>query len=595
MLGRATCVVLALGLLSAAACSSGDGGDATGGAGPTATGSAGGTGGVSSTGGAGGSAGGTGGSAGTSGAGGSVAGMPATGGSAGASVGGAAGSGTAGAGMTATGGSAGATAGNGSGGSGGQAPTGPLALTAIGANQSVGLEWNPQPGAEGYRVHYAMGAAATVADPSFDVEATHSTAVHRGLTNGTAYHYLVAPLVAGAEAAPSNDATATPAGEWVLEELGSGIFEDVATGGVVAKVPIEKRVHVLLFAEAYGADDLAVFHDLSSHDGNRGNDVDRWVDEIFGIEPYVSLREAFVVWYIARPSTTDSAGGDTAFMVPVDGGVQSPTTETTARAWDAIALHPYPPTDNSGGGFGSVRTHVASFLIFDPQNGRAGVSGITTSLRNPADQQQRIATAFGVGHAHEFTHAFSGLRDEYLEDDNSPPNNTTELSNVVAGNACGELPWSHLLAGGTINASTAELVGAFGRDTHGFHAELHCLLNGTHDNATYYGGNGLLRTNDRMCNFCREVTAYYVYARSSVLPVGTAGFDTWKASYRAAWFERHPFFVPEVVPQTNDVRNPDQGMPYYEACVAADAAPAASRLVAPGPSPRRVGCVVEGD
>ena len=59
--------------------------------------------------------------------------------------------------------------------------------------------------------------------------------------------------------APST-ATATPAGEWVLEELGSGIFEDVSTGQPVAKVPIEKRIHVLLFAEAYGADALAGFH-----------------------------------------------------------------------------------------------------------------------------------------------------------------------------------------------------------------------------------------------------------------------------------------------------------------------------------------------
>jgi hypothetical protein len=465
----------------------------------------------------------------------------------------------------------------------------------MGANQTVGLEWNAQPGAEGYRVHYAAGAAATVADPSFDVDGARTTAVHRGLTNGTVYHYLVAPIVGGAATAPSNEATATPAGEWILEELGSGIFEDVSTGQPVAKVPIEKRIHVLLFAEAYGADELAVFHDVAGHDDARDNDVDRWVDEIFRLKPYVDLREAFVVWAIARPSTTDSAGGDTAFMVPVNGGVQSPTTETAARTWDAIALHPYPPTDFSGGGFGNVRTHVASFLIFDPQNGRAGVSGIATSLRNPADMQQRISTGFGVGHAHEFTHAFSGLRDEYLEDDNSPPSNTNELSNVVASNVCGELPWSHLLAGSTANASTMELVGAFGRTTHGFHSELQCLLNGTHDNATYYGGNGLLRSNDRMCNFCREISAYHVYARSSVIPIGTAGFEAWKASYRAKWFERFPFFAPEVVPQTNDVRNPAQGMPHYEACVAADAAPAESR-VEPAPTrPRRSGCVVETD
>jgi hypothetical protein len=537
------------------------------------------------------------GSAGMVNAGGSGAGVPATGGNAGTTTGGGAGSAGVGggAGMPATGASAGTATSGGSGGSGGQPPAGPLALTAIGANQTVGLEWNAQPGAEAYRVHYAAGATATVADPSFDVDGARTTAVHRGRTNGTVYHYLVAPIFGGAAASTSSEATATPAGEWMLEELGSGIFEDVSTGQPVAKVPLEKRIHVLLFAEGYGTDDLPVFHDVAGHDGSRDNDVDRWVDEIFRIKPYVDLREAFVVWAMARPSATDSAGGDTAFMVPVSGGVQSPTTETAARAWDAIALHPYPPTDFSGGGFGTVRTHVASFLIFDPQNGRAGVSGIATSLRNPADMQQRISTAFGVGHAHEFTHAFSGLRDEYLEDDNSPPGNTNELSNVVASNVCGELPWSHLLAGGAANASTTELVGAFGRDTHGFHSELTCLLNGTHDNATYYGGNGLLRTNDRMCNFCREISAYHVYARSSVIAISTAGFETWKTSYRDRWFERFPFFAPEVIPQTNDVRNPAEGMPHYEACVAADAAPAESRVEPARSGPRRSGCIVEAD
>jgi hypothetical protein len=583
MLARAASLVLALGLLSAAACAGGAGGDASGGSGGAV--SSGGTGGVA------GGSGGAGADAGTTAAGGAGAGASAAGGSAGGPAGGSAGTGVSGGGMTSTAGGAGA----GAGGTGGQLPAGPLALSVIAANQSVGLEWNAQPGAESYRVHYAAGMTATLAAPSFDVEATRTTAVHRGLTNGTVYHYLVAPIVGGAEGAASNEATATPAGEWVLEELGSGLFEDVSMGRPVARVPIEKRIHVLLFAEAYGAEDLAGFHDVANHDADRTNDVDRWVDEIFGLKPYVDLREAFVVWYIARPSNTDSAGGDTAFMVPVSGGVQSPTTETAARAWDAIALHPYPPTDFSGGGFGNLRTHVASFLILDPQNGRAGVSGITTSLRNPADMQQRISTAFGVGHAHEFTHAFAALRDEYLEDDNSPPNGTGEFSNVVASNVCGELPWSHLLAGGAINASTMDLVGAFGRTTHGFHSELHCLLNGTHDNATYYGGDGLLRTNDRMCNFCREVSAFYVYARSSVLPMGDAGVEAWKANYRSKWFERFPFFVPDVVPQTNDVRNPDEGMPYYEACIAADVFPAASRLEPRSTNPGRAGCIVESD
>jgi hypothetical protein len=585
MLGRAACLVLALGLLSAAGCASGEDARA-----PATAGS----GGTTSSGGAGASAAGSGAAGAGAGAssGASGAGMPA-GGAAGKATGGNSGVGAAAGAVT--GGSAGSGGGSGTAGSGGQPPAGPLELSAIGANQTVGLEWNAQPGAEGYRVHYAAGTTATVADPSFDVDGARTTAVHRGLMNGTVYHYLIAPLVAGLEASVSNEATATPAGEWTLEELGSGIFEDVSTGQPVPKVAIEKRIHVLLFAEGYGASDLGVFHSVESHDGNRGNDVDRWVDEIFGIKPYEDLREAFVVWTIARPSTTDSTGGDTAFMVPVSGGgVQSPTTETATRAWDAIALHPYPPMDFSGGGFGNLRTHVAAFLMFDPDNGRAGVSGITTSLRNPEDTQERISTAFGIGHAHEFTHAFAALRDEYLEDDNDPPNDTGALSNVVASNVCSELPWSHLMTGSPANPSTTELVGAFGRETHGFHSELNCLMNGTHDNATYYGGNGLLRTNDRMCNFCREVTGYHVYARSSVFPMGDEGVETWTTSYRDKWFERFPFFVPEVVPQTNDVRNPAEGMAFYEPCVVVDAARAESR-VGPARGNRRSGCIVESD
>jgi hypothetical protein len=98
-----------------------------------------------------------------------------------------------------------------------------------------------------------------------------------------------------------------------------------------------------------------------------------------------------------------------------------------------------------------------------------------------------------------------------------------------------------------------------------------------------------------MCNFCREVTGYYVYARSSVIPMGNAGIDTWKATYRAKWWQRFPFFVPQVVPQTNDLRNPAQGMSYYEACSAANVTPAQSRIETGGPNRRRSGCVVEGD
>ena len=108
---------------------------------------------------------------------------------------------------------------------------------------------------------------------------------------------------------------------------------------------------------------------------------------------------------------------------------------------DAFA---YPPAASS-------RNFVASFLLFDPARGRAGVSGHTTSCPNPADRNLTMRCAFGIGHAHEFTHAFSDVRDEYLEDNNTRTGAGNAWSNVSGTNRCDEVPWAHLLLGRGIN------------------------------------------------------------------------------------------------------------------------------------------------
>jgi len=482
-------------------------------------------------------------------------------------------------------------------GAGGAGPPGPVTAQAIGANTTVGLDWTAIPGAEQYAVYWATATGVTPATGQRVVTSSPAW-VHRGLTNGTPYYYVVAPIVSGVEGTPSPEATATPGGEWVLEELGSGIFEDVRTGGEVPRVAVPDRIHLLLFAEGYAAADLAILHAVSDHDGARTNDVDRWVDLVFGIQPYTDFRQAFVVWYLPRASATHIDGGSTAFMVPADttsGIGQVPADGETSRlAWEAIGIFPFAPANFDGPSQGVARNVVTPFLVFDPSRGRAGLSGRALSLRNPANTSQRVAACFGIGHAHEFTHAFSSVRDEYLEDDNSPPTQWSSTSNVVGTTTCSELPWQHLLQGSAVNPSQGDLVGAFGRPQHGYHPELLCLMNGTHDNATYYGGSGLLRVEDRMCNFCREMAALRIYQRSGIVPAGQTGTDTWATEYRSPFFSRHPFFVPAVVPQTNDVRNPSQGTPYYEACTLASygevAAPAPSL---PSGDLRAAGCVLD--
>lgn len=454
-------------------------------------------------------------------------------------------------------------------GSGGAAGGGPvmggvdpsaITLTAVSANQTVGLDWPRIAGATGYRVYWSMTAGVTpMSGQAIDV--VEPGYVHRALTNGSAYYYVITSLLASGEGPLSTEATATPGGDWTLEVLGAGDFVDVSTGERVPQVPLAQRIHVLLLAEGYLEGELGIFHDHAQHNlDDPENDVDRWLAEVFAIDPYSQLREAFVVWYYAKPSSAHIDQGETAF-----GNDPSTVGETLFPALDGEGTDafPFPLTT-------TTKNYVASFLLFDPARGRAGVSGYASQCSNPEDSQQRIGCAFGVGHAHEFTHAFAGVRDEYMENDNNLPQES-ETSNIYPTNTCDALPWAHLLEGRGIN-DTADLVGAFGHAERGYHSELLCLMNGTHDNGQYWCASGdeaytsLTLRPSRLCNYCRELTGYHVMRRSGLLPEMN-GFETWKAMYRMPFYDTFGFAVPEgTLPQTLEC-NRGEAKAVYEACV----------------------------
>jgi hypothetical protein len=430
-----------------------------------------------------------------------------------------------------------------------------IALTALGANGTVGLDWTRDSAATGYRIYWSTTPNVNPATAQ-KLDSAEPSFVHRGLTNGTRYHYKVAVVTAAGEAKLSNEVMATPGGEWVLEVLGSGDFDDIETGARVPRLPIERRVQVLLLAEGYLAGELPVFHDHAGHNlATPTNDVDRWIKEVFDLEPYSKLREGFVIWYLPRASATHIDGMQSAFAMP------APALWTTldGAGPDAFA---FPPT-------AATRNVVASFLLFDPARGRAGVSGRTTSCPNPADRNLTVPCAFGIGHAHEFTHAFSSVSDEYLEDMNTRTGPGNPWSNVSGSNRCAEVPWAHLLPGAGINTGPAELVGAFGRPERGYHSELKCQMNGTHENGSYWcaAGDSLTLRVNRFCNFCRELTVFRLLFRTGIL-TGTnqQAFSTWASRYRQPFFRRFGFSVPMPVPQT--LRCPTQmDRAVYEACV----------------------------
>ncbi len=91
---------------------------------------------------------------------------------------------------------------------GSSVPAVPIALAAMAGNQQISLSWTASAGATSYHVK----RATTSGGPYTQVAApTTASYVNSGLTNGTAYFYVVSALNATGESANSTQASATPA------------------------------------------------------------------------------------------------------------------------------------------------------------------------------------------------------------------------------------------------------------------------------------------------------------------------------------------------------------------------------------------------
>lgn len=105
-------------------------------------------------------------------------------------------------------GGSGGSGGGGGGGGGGNPPPAPTGLTATAGNQQVSLSWSASTGATSYNVKRGTvngGPYTTASSP------TTTSYSDTGLTNGTAYYYVVTAVNANGESGNSNQASATPA------------------------------------------------------------------------------------------------------------------------------------------------------------------------------------------------------------------------------------------------------------------------------------------------------------------------------------------------------------------------------------------------
>ena len=342
-------------------------------------------------------------------------------------------------------------------------------------------------------------------------------------------------------------------GKFQMYYEGSGAVPDLSSGQTV-QLPIAQRIHVIVFGEGYTAVDLAA--------GKYESDLARWYSEVFRVAPMGYFREAFIIWkYPVASSEHVVADGqaDSYFKIRVVAGSVSSTLDSTAAImWPLITTQfPYVPQQyypSTGTTSRLAKNMTVSFMVYSTQSGRSGFSGITTSLGNPANSNQRMATAFALGQQHEFMHAMARMGDEYYDQahtalgSSSLRQESAYISNVVCCTQCDSLPWKHLLYGVEYNKTVDSLVGAFGTNGR-FHSELKCLLNGSHDNADLFGGNGNMRTDDRMCNWCRELTAFRIYERAMILNNTTTSWNTWVTTYRPAFYRVIGFSAPSPVPQ----------------------------------------------
>jgi hypothetical protein len=356
-------------------------------------------------------------------------------------------------------------------------------------------------------------------------------------------------------------------------QCGNGLINNLLSGELLVVQP-EDMVHVLILADGYTNVDIAQFH----------LDVDEWMDEWLALDVYDAFEQAFCIWKMPALSNENTVPGggveDTAFRIYVNENesvdLLNPEIQSgvAQRIWAAIEALPNQPTSfyPDGGRTDRLAKNVVIVaMIYRTSIGASGYSGKAYNLENPDDPSERVATAMAHTRPHEFTHAFTRLWDEYIDFSTNPANcqqndqafDSPRLSNVVCDPQCALIPWRHLILGGEINPGQDNLVGSFGHPDEGYHPELICLMNGTRDdNATVFGGDTSLRDSDRMCNYCREVTAFRLFERIHVLDDSFTSYPIWEAKCRLPFFNQYGFKVPADVPQESA-----PGVPVFHPCV----------------------------
>ena len=331
------------------------------------------------------------------------------------------------------------------------------------------------------------------------------------------------------------------------------------------------------------------------------NDADDWYERLFGsaaadgIRPLTFFPEAFRVWAVFTPSTARASGPadidrNSYYKVKMECStscdiVSDPSwwddNDATNQAFrnnlfsavdqvSPINGARYSSTLNSGNlitDLADLYSNLVVVMLVRRMGDGGQPGGVTINVPRTTGKA-RIRAATGETWQHEFFHAFSYLRDEYIGTRGSTAtlNNYPDslqsvfnISNLTYSNDRCDLPWAHIAPGARYNSNVKSLIGNLfvgGREEQGvWHSEYNCLINGRHEN---YRCNvdaseayGSLRDSAHLCFWCEEITAMRILEKAGQLARagdsadinvrGREWFSRWKSDLRSDYYAHFNF------------------------------------------------------
>jgi hypothetical protein len=294
------------------------------------------------------------------------------------------------------------------------------------------------------------------------------------------------------------------------------------------RIDPDRRIDVLILGDGYLDNERSRFE----------RDVEAWYREFSSLTPWKQLLGVFRVRGYWTPSATRATDGLGSHYQLAGTKSNDTTAKNVFAAMEETGCNP-------AGRSGTLSHTTVIMLIRDARD--RNPSGMTRSISGLRGTKVRIG--FGAYTHHEFGHAYSGLRDEYIlgedskSDGNTPARQSiftlTNLSHTVDPE---RILWRHLMPGSPINPDQRSVIGVLwigGIAEHGaWHSEVRCMMNGTHENwdldKTRRGVG--LRDRKRFCFWCEEVIVAKTWAKLGLLgssSTGTKLYEEWVNKQRA--------------------------------------------------------------